>query len=722
MKSANAPYLLVLSCAEALSDLVKVRALAEQLESFKPKLEELGDFLSKFSEVRNELGKRLSSGRLNDAELTLIHERLLSLSELSESLGALVANTELQICRNLPALACEITNEVNSWKMSASRSTIAELDEVINCGHALVKDVASKLERASKLELILSDCRNLIESNSSPHVLFETATDLLTEAWTLTSDNLIALLDKSKKWGENHEAFSKDYKNLIQLLTKNLDEIDLIMSASTDDCRQSLADYYRQIASWLAALRTFLSRASRITAGSALALGQHSTLKENYSNSQNYLGELRSTIAEYESASAEEKIGRAIRAARRINFAISILGIFGAAIGLVWLGSYASMFAVAILISFFGFLCAKGENDKESSLWSVNMMVTFKICAVGALLVGADWLLGYLFNQWSLIRWLPKWSAAFIPVSFWSMLALGYAVTMCCLVFRNFLPLRREKPQALQSPTNETFTADSEPSFVEIEPKESPSGRESRLTPPPTLFTLSKPAKATTRVPTRPAITHPSPHKPTVQTIPALSPSSDAEPSLSTQTPETEIPPQLFSRIRDRLKREYRGDSEKQRSELESQIKSYRALQDIITQPLNGLDVQTLEKIVSRAQMEDPLDLDMQLFEVERQIECHAEVEHFSESATHSEVPSVILNMIVGRAKREHLHDFTHQALELREQMSAYIKLAEMHSSPHPGMTRKQMTKAIADAEREYPDDYSMQIYHIEQGFEDDTE
>jgi hypothetical protein len=112
----------------------------------------------------------------------------------------------------------------------------------------------------------------------------------------------------------------------------------------------------------------------------------------------------------------------------------------------------------------------------------------------------------------------------------------------------------------------------------------------------------------------------------------------------------------------------------------------------------------------------------MQLYEVEQQIEDHSVVEHFSDSTNDSEVPSGILNKIVRRAKREHANNFSLQSHEVQEQMSAYIRIAELSSAPPSGMNRKQMAKAIADAESEYPDDYAMQVYHIEQSFEVGTD
>ena len=194
------------------------------------------------------------------------------------------------------------------------------------------------------------------------------------------------------------------------------------------------------------------------------------------------------------------------------------------------------------------------------------------------------------------------------------------------------------------------------------------------------------------------------------------------EPTYSSHLLEAEIPPQLLSRIRDRVKREYRGDSESQRSELENQMESYRALQEIVAQPPEGLDEQTLAKIVVRAQREYPLDLRMQLHEVELQIEGHAVVEHFSDGTNHTELPSEIINKIARRAKREHANNFSLQAYELKKQMSAYIEIAELRSSLQSDVGRKQMANVIAEAESKYPDNYFLQVYHIKQGFGDDAE
>lgn len=213
-----------------------------------------------------------------------------------------------------------------------------------------------------------------------------------------------------------------------------------------------------------------------------------------------------------------------------------------------------------------------------------------------------------------------------------------------------------------------------------------------------------------------------SPNEPVFEEAPAISPTPSLQSAPNAHSSAAEIPEQLLSRIRDRVKREYRGDSESQSSELESQIESYRALQEIVAQPPDSLDGQTLAKIVRRAQREHPLDLQMQLHEAKEQIEGHAEVELLSDSNNHSDVPNDVLNKIVRKAKREHSNDFSMQSYEMREQISAYVKLTEMRNSPSPGMNGKKMAKAIADAEREYPDDYSMQVYHIEQGFEDDTD
>ena len=734
MKSADAPYLLVLSCADALTELVEVRALAEQAESFRPKLGELSDFLAKYSEVRNELGKRLSSGRLNEKDLRLVRETLLSLSGLSDSLGALAANSEAQFGKNLPALAHEMANEINSWQVKASKSSTADLDEALKCASSLENEIARRFKKASELDSRLCDCRSLIGNNkplsNSPHAILKTAADLLTEAQLITSEKLNSLLTKSKKWSDDHTAFSKDYENLIQLLSQGVDELDRIVATSTDACRQSLSEYYEQIASWLAEVRTFLSRAAKISSRSALALGEHSKLKQSYSDSQHLIESLQSKIAECESMFSDEEYASAVKASRKRNFVIALLGTFGAAIGFVWFSSYASMFAVAVVIGALGFLCTRGENDDESSFWSVVVVFLLSLSAVGVLFMGADWLLGWLFNSWSLIGWLPKWLAAVIPLTFGAILALSYSVIMCCLVFRNFLPLRRKKSQVWQSPQNEFPAEDSEPFLSEPEAIQSSNGRESRLVPPPCpkpppppLPLPSRPAvKSTTRVPTRPAITPPPPPKPPAQTKSAMPSGTDSEPTYSSHLLEADIPPQLLSRIRDRVKREYRGDTESQRSELESQMESYRTLQEIVAQPPDGLDGQTLAKIVSRAQREYPLDLQMQLHEVEQQIEGHAEVEHFSDSANHSDVPRGILNKIILKAKREHSNNFSLQSHEMQEQMSAYVKLAEIRSSPPPGMNRKEMAKTISDAEKEYPDDYSMQVYLIEQGFEDDAE
>ena len=119
---------------------------------------------------------------------------------------------------------------------------------------------------------------------------------------------------------------------------------------------------------------------------------------------------------------------------------------------------------------------------------------------------------------------------------------------------------------------------------------------------------------------------------------------------------------------------------------------------------------------------EHPLDIQMQLHEVERQIEGHAKVDHFSYSDSHNEVPSEIWNKILLKAKREYSNNFAHQSYELQQQMSAYIKIVEMRITPPHGINQKRMAKSIEDAEREYPDDYSMQVFLIEQSFVDDTE
>jgi len=449
MKSADVPYLLVLSCADALAELVKIRALANQAESFRPKLGELSDFLAKYREVRNELGKRLSSGRLNEAELTLVRESLLLLSKLSDSLGALATNSELQLCKNLPALAGEIASEVNNWQVNAAQSGTASLDNVLKSGRALEKDTTSKVKKACELDSRLCDARGLIENaksrtDSAQHAIFKTAADLLAEAQSSTGEKLNGLLTKSKKWSDDHEAFSKEYENLIQLLAKDADEIDQIMAASTDGCRQSLTDYYGQIATWLTDVRTFLKRAAKNSSRSSLALGDHAKLKQNYSESQNLIESLRDKIAECESIFSDEEYASAVRAARKKNFIIALLGTFGAGIGFVWLSGYASMFAIAVVIAALGFLCSRGENADEFDFWFVSIVLMLGLCAVGVLFMGADWLIGWLFDSWSLVGWLPKWLAAMLPLTFGAIFTLGYAVVMCGFVFRNFLPLRRK--------------------------------------------------------------------------------------------------------------------------------------------------------------------------------------------------------------------------------------------------------------------------------------
>lgn len=734
MKSADAPYSLVLNCADALTELVKIRALADQAESFRPKLGEMRDFLANYGGVRNELGKRLSSGRLTDKDLTLVHENLILLSELSGSLNALAASSGNQLRKNMPALVDEMADAVNGWLAKSFKTGTTDLDEMLKSGRALEKDISLKFKKAGELDSRLCVCRSLIENNKSlsdgQHAIFKTATDLLAEAKSTTVEKLNGLLTKSKKWSDDHEAFSEEYENLIQLLTKGADEIDQIMAASTDGCRRSLADYYGQIESWLAEVRLFLGRAAKISSKSALALGEHSKLTQLHGDSQNLIENLRSKIAEHEAIFADEEYASTVKAARRRNFIVAVLGTFGAGVGFVWLSSYASMFVVAAVIAALSFLSTRGENDEESSFWSVSMVLALGLCAVGLLFMGANWLISLLFDSWSLINWLPKWVVAVIPITFGAIFTLGYAVIMCGLVFRNFLPIRRKKPQALQSSQNEFSVEEPGPLYLETEAMRSSNAGESRLGPPPTpqpapppLPTPSKPSvKSTTRVPTRPAITPPPPPNAPAQTSSAISSDSEVESTFRSHLLEAEIPPQLLSRIRERVKREYRGDSESQRSEMESQMESYRALQEIVAQPPDGLDVQTLAKIVSRAQREHPLDLQMQQHEVEQQIEGHAEVEHFSDSANHSDVPSGILNKIIRKAKREHSNDFSLQSHELQEQMSAYIKITEMRNSPPPGLNRKQISKAIADAEREWPDDYSMQVYHIEQGLEDDDE
>lgn len=732
MKSADAPYSLVLSCADALTEMVKARALVDQAESFRPKLGELRDFLANYSEVRNELGKLLSSGRLTDKDLTLVRENLLLLSALSSSLNALAADSENQLRKNLPVLADEMADAVSDWQAKAFKTGTADLDDMLKSGRALENDISLRFKKASELDSRLCCCRSLIENNKSlsdgQHVILKTATDLLAEAKSTTAEKLNRLLTKSKKWCDDHEAFSKEYEDLIQLLTNGADEIDQIMTASSDDCRRSLADYYGQIESWLAEVRMFLSRATKISSQSAL--GEHSKLSQFYSDSQNLIENLRSKIAEHEAIFEDAKLASTIKAARERNFIIAVLGTFGAGIGFVWLSGYGSMFAVAAVIAVLSFLSTRGENDEESSFWSVSMVLAMGLCAVGLLFMGASWLISMLFDSWSLINWLPEWVVAVIPLTFGAILTLGYAVIMCGLVFRNFLPIRRKKPQALQPSQNEFSVEEPEPFYLETEAMQPSNGDESRLTPPPTqqpapppLPTPSKPSvNSTTRAPTRPAIIPPPLPKAPAQSTYAASSDSGVETSCRLHLPEAEIPPQLLSRIRERVKREYRGDSESQHSEMESQMESYRALQDVVAQPPDGLDVQTLAKIVSRAQREHPLDLQMQLHEVEQQIEGYAKVEHFSDSANYSDVPSGILNKIIRKAKREYSNDFSLQSHELQEQMSAYIKITEMRNSPPPGVNRKQIAKAIADAEREYPDDYSMQVYHIEQVFEDNID
>ncbi|MEI7774470.1 MAG: hypothetical protein WCK17_06810, partial [Verrucomicrobiota bacterium] len=344
IKPADAPYLLVLSCADAVAELVKVKALADQAESFRPKLRELSDFLFKYSEVRNEIGKGLSSGQLNETKLTLICESLLSLSKLSESLGALANNSEPQLCKNLPALAGEIASEINNWQVNAAQSGTASFDEVFDVlqrGRALEKDTADKVKKASKLDSGLCDARGLIESaksltDCSPHAIFKSATDLLVEAQSATGEKLNGLLVKSKKWGDDFESFSNEYKNLIHFLTDDAKIIDQMMAASTDGCRQSLAEYYGQTASWLAEVRAYLKRAAKISSRSALALGEHSKLKQIYSDSQNLIETLRDKIAECEIFSDKEsqrqKEERDRGAKRKQKFVI-----VGAVIGFVCL-------------------------------------------------------------------------------------------------------------------------------------------------------------------------------------------------------------------------------------------------------------------------------------------------------------------------------------------------------------------------------------------------
>lgn len=756
MKSADAPYFLVLNCADALSELVKVRALVNQAESFRPKLGELIGFLAIYHEVRNELGKRLSSGLLSDAELTSVCEGLLSVENLRATLCALSLNCASQLSNNLPALVHEIEIEINSWVVKVSQSGTADIDEALKSASELVNEISCRFEKASQLDSILCDGRSLIVNNKflsdSEHSIFKAAADLLAEAHSITSAKLTDLLMKSKKWSDDHASFSKDYENLTQLLSKAADDLDYVMATSTAACRQSLYEYYTQIAAWQAHVRIFLNRAAKISSRSAQALGEHSRLKQSYSDSQNLLMELRSKIVECEAKISDEEYANSVKFAQKRNFVAAILGTFGAGIGFVWLGGHAAMFAVAFFIVAISFLYIRLtrciNRYDEGDFWFISIVLLLGLCAVGVILIAGHSLLAWLFDSWSLIDWVPKWLAATIPHTLGEMGTLGYAVTMYGLIFRNFLPIRA-KSITMQANQIALHTGNLENSGLESDAKQSTISDAGKLLPassvlppqvlidagfqplpapltphsdmPPPLPNLAGPSKATPKVRTRVADTSSLTTELNAQNATTISSRPEVESLNIPEFLRAEIPPQLLLRIRDRLKREYRGDPESQHSELESQIESYRALQEIVAKPPEGLNGQTMAKIVSRAQREYPLDLQMQLHEVDQQIEGHAVVEHFSDGTNYTELPSGILNKIVRRAKLEHANDFSLQAHEVQEQMSAYIKIAELRMLLPSDGNGKEIYTAIAGAEREYPDDYSMQIYKIDQRFDDGT-
>jgi len=100
-----------------------------------------------------------------------------------------------------------------------------------------------------------------------------------------------------------------------------------------------------------------------------------------------------------------------------------------------------------------------------------------------------------------------------------------------------------------------------------------------------------------------------------------------------------EIPVKLLQRIRDRVKRENRSDSARQREEMEVQVEAHRSLQQILADPPVEMGNDILMKIVSKAQREDPLDIEVQVRQVEEQISGHAEIQHFADNECSSELP-----------------------------------------------------------------------------------
>jgi len=73
---------------------------------------------------------------------------------------------------------------------------------------------------------------------------------------------------------------------------------------------------------------------------------------------------------------------------------------------------------------------------------------------------------------------------------------------------------------------------------------------------------------------------------------------------------------------------------------------------------------------------------------------------------------------ILKKAKGEHPLDFSMQAHEVQEQMAGYLRISELRSSLLPEIIQNQIAKIIAEADEEYPDDYSMQVGYIDQQLE----
>lgn len=686
--------------------------------------------ISKLTEMAKE-------GGTLERHLIVCSANVASLAKQEQTLNKLLNSAKSQYGNELPTVVDDLTEVVKKWRDELSRCSGRDLDQAIKHGDLVGKEIESKSKQAIELRGKLGELRKFndgakVSMNKSAHPLVITAASVLDAAKLLTSAKLSEMLALVYQWCTDVDLHSSRFTVAVQNLSEKIDELYQLLNEAATIPAEEWQSYREEVAGWVANVQKTLDTAKQIQPKSASALVIVPELEENIGSANELISTLRDALEERKTANWAEQNAAALGTAKKVNFFFALIGVVGFGIGVVWLHDHVTLFGVAAFISIFSLFYARSDSGGESTFWTLASMLSLALSVIGLLVIFVEWLLGWLFNHWSLIGWLPHWLPMIAPLSFAAIFAFLYAVLSCCLFARNFIPVslkaRPLRPGNLPPETTEIPQNLSEQVANTFQlPSQAP--------PLPPVSTNRQPVQAT--MPAPPPAAHykdqvaPTmpPSLPTPPPAPKAKRKRVSEPPLeltdsipSSSSASSEIPAPLLSRIRDRIKREHRGDSAAQRDEMEAQVEAHQTLQQLLADPPHDMENHILMKIVSKAQREYPLDIHMQVHDVEQQIESHAEIQHFADNGCSSELPREVLTRILKKAEGEHPFDFSMQANEVQEQMAGCLRILELRSSSLPGVNRRRMGKAIAEATEEYPEDYSMQVYYIEQKFETETD